>query len=252
MAQLFNNKDFDTFQQSQNIPPIPPTPPQGHPIFQAQPVQRKPRLPLRTKVIGVIMIMVVVTALPSIVILSRQQQNFQGSAHVPHPAVSAACQNDSVVLSSSFTISDVPSGATCQINVTDSQNYLNDTFSYKPNDPPHIKTITVNQSMVTPGVVSFQTTCTSGFKKTDQASYSLAKPCASPTTTPTIAQTITPTIPFTVTPTPSVAPTVTPTTEPTAIPTVTETPLLTPKPTTCVTPAKVTNIKVTCSNCTNK
>lgn len=222
MDQLFNNTKNS--QQSHPIPPQypPPSPPQ---IFH-----KNPQLPLRTKIIGVIMIMVVVIALPATVILSKQQQNFQQSAHILEPTVTAVCQGSMVILSSSFTISDIPSNVTCQIKVTDSQNYLTDNFPYKLNDSPHTKTVNTQQSTVTPGVVTFQTTCTSGFKKTNQLGYTMTKPCSSPTPTRTItpSEKATPTITRSVTPTIKITPTM------------------------CITPGQVTNVKVTCANCPNK
>jgi hypothetical protein len=223
---------------------------------------------MRTRIVGVIMILLVVIALPAIIVLSRQQQTFQGSAHTPSPSVTASCQNSSVMLSSSYTMSDVPQNVTCQIKVMDSQNFLNDSFSYKFNQTPYSKDVDSHESTMSPGVVTFLTTCSDGFSKTNQAGYSWTKPCngitptgyKTPTPTPWWWKptptpwgwkpTPTPTKKITPTPTIKITGTVTPTLTPSVTPTITLTG--NPTPTACVTPGQVTNVKVTCANCATK
>ncbi|HSW88613.1 MAG TPA: hypothetical protein VLG12_05630 [Candidatus Saccharimonadales bacterium] len=131
-------------------------------------------------------LLLVVVALPGIVLLSRNQQTFQQSAHVPQPTATAVCQGSTVIVSSSYIITGVSTGVSCNITAVDSQQFLNDSFSTKLGDPAHTKTVDTHKNTISPGVITFQTTCADNFKKTDQAAYSLTTPCVSPTTSPTI------------------------------------------------------------------
>ncbi len=138
-------------------------------------------------------LLLVVVALPGIVFLSRSQQTFQQSAHTPVPTATAVCQGSEVIVSSSYTIT-APTNVTCQVVASDSQQYLNDNFSIKNGDAPHTKSTNTHTATISPGVVIFNTTCSDNFKQTNQAGYSLTKPCASPTPKLSITPTpITPT-----------------------------------------------------------
>jgi len=127
MAQLFNTSSGN--QLPPNIPPVHSTSNSSFPS-QGQMFHRKPRFRMRTKVFGVLGIMIIAGALPVIIILSGRQQQYQQSAHVPSPSVTAVCQSTEVILTSTFNITNVPNNVTCQITATDSQTYLDDSFSF--------------------------------------------------------------------------------------------------------------------------
>lgn len=222
MAQLFNSGDFS---QPAQTPPTTPNSP--HPgalnTPQGQMFRRKSRFRMRTKIFGVLALMLVIAGFPVVFILSRQQQQNQSSAHTPVPKVTAVCQNGDVILTATYTITSVPSGVSCNVTATDSENFLNDSFT-ATNDSTHTKTANTGESTIPAGVVSYQTTCQDGFKETDQASYKQTTPCISPTPKLTITLTPSPTPKLTNTPTPSI----------------------------CTTPGTIQNVKVTCPSCSGQ
>lgn len=118
--------------------------------------------------------------------LSQQPQTLEQSAHSIGPTVSAICQGSTVIVSYKAVISNVPQGVTANITVTDTQNYLNDSFKYKNGDPAHIKTVDTNKSSITPGTVTFKMVASDGFKSTVQKAYPATGPCASPTPNPSV------------------------------------------------------------------
>lgn len=170
---------------------------------------------MNTQTLTVLGMLLVVVALPTFLYLSRTQQTFQQSAHTPSPSATAVCQGTTVVVSSSYTIASVPTNVTCSVTATDSQQFLNDSFSMKQGSSPHTKSVDTKESTISPGVVTFKTKCTDGFSQTNQAGYSLKTPCVTPTPTPSL------------TPVPSITPT----------------------PTACISPAAPQNVKVSCPNC---
>ncbi len=215
MNQLFNRPlDQQVNTPSHSLPQSPNS-------FQGQRFYKKPPSKMRVKIFGVLAVVLILIALPVTVLLSRQQQKYQQSAHTPQPSITTACQGAGVVLTATYTITNVPSGVTCQVAATDSQNYLNDSFSIT-NDKTHTKTVNTNKATIQPGVVTYTTKCSDGFTKTNQVSYQQTKACIIPTPSP----------------------------KPTATPTPTLT--MTPSPTACITPGQVTNVQVSCPDCVSK
>ena len=198
---------------------------------------------------------VALVTIPITVFLVQQEQHLQQSAHVPQPGASAACQSSSVVISYTYTITNVPAGVTVNVVVTDSQNYVSDSFSWKNGDPTYSKSVDTHQSSILAGILTFKSNATDGFSKTNQVGYPATGPCAAPTPTntpvpPTPTNTPIPTRAPTPTNTPTPKPTATPTPKPTATltPTNTPVPTATSVPTPTDTPVPGVTVTITPTN----
>lgn len=191
----------------------------------------------RVRLFGIIGFLgLVLIGIPLTVFFAQQQQTLQQSAHTPQPSVSAVCNNGSVNVSYNYILTDLPSGVTANITVTDSQKFLTDSFKILTNNGSHTKSVDTKQATLSAGIVTFLTKASDGFQKTDQKAYPATGPCIAPTptATPSATPTLMPT--FTPTPTASPTPTLTPTPLPTATPTLTPFPTNTPTPGPTATP----------------
>ena len=116
----------------------------------------------------------------------QQEQVLQQSAHTPQPSVTATCSSTGIVLTSNYTIVNVPSRVICNVKATDSQGFLNDSFSFKNGDPIHTKSVTLHQTALDPGIVTFIATCSDKVTRTNQVGYKLSAACgATPSAVPT-------------------------------------------------------------------
>lgn len=142
---------------------------------------------LNKKIVSIAGFVFILAIIPVVVLLSQQQQNYRQSAHTPQPSVSVSCNGGETILTSSYILTNIPQGVTAVVTATDSQQYLNDSFTFKNGDPPHTKTVNTHKSSITDGIVTFKTVASDGFQQTNDVVYHQNAPCTpQPTPTPSV------------------------------------------------------------------